>query len=330
MKKFLTLLVVMALCCSVYAQKTTKASKVRAKASWNKSLVVALYAGQAGSRNWASGSEPFSLSGNAFLNGFANRAAGNWYWNNNFIASFGMNNSKNLGFRKNDDKIDYFSTLGLKMKKMPSLAWAAAFNFRSQFWRGYDHDYLNQGIKRRTSGFFAPAYVTVAPVGLEWTPAKCKGDIKFFVGAGLRGVIVSNAPYSYVYQGGIIPTEFVNDKNPAGQERSVAEMYGVDPKKTIQYQVGPYFSSVYNKQVVKNVTLMGRLDIYSDFTHQSGANLDFFFTNTFNLKVNNWLSAVYSIDLAYDDDVKKFGYYKNKTGTQVKSILGVGINARIK
>ena len=333
MKKFLTLFVVIALCSfSVYAQTTTtkKASKPRPKATWNKSLVFSLYAGQAGSSNWASGTEPFALSANAFLNAHANRSAGSWYWNNNFIASFGLHNTRDLGFRKNDDKIDYFSSLGLKMKKAPSLAWAAAANFRSQFWKGYDYDYLNQGLKRRTSGFFAPAYVTVAPIGLEWTPTKGKGSKSFFVGAAVRGVIVSNAPYSYIYQGGIVPSEFVNDKNPSTQERSVAEMYGVDPEKTIQWQVGPYFSSVYSKEILKNVNLSGRLDIYSDLTHQSGANLDFFFTNTFNLKVNKWLSAVYSIDLAYDDDIKKFGTYKDRTGTQVKSVLGVGLNAKIK
>jgi hypothetical protein len=330
MKKILALSFVAAICMSIgaYAQPKADTTRKRSKATWKKNFNIALYAGQAGSKNWASGSEPFSLSGNAFLNGFMNRESGRWYWNNNFIASFGMVNNKNQGFRKNDDKLDYYSTIGRKFRKKPTLALAGAFNFRSQFWKGYDHDYLNQGIKRRTSGFFAPAYITLAP-GVEFTPAKGKTDLKVFLGFGFRGVIVSNAPYSYAFQGGQIPSSLVNEKNVETQETSVAAMYGVDPNRTIRYEYGPYLAATYNREVFKNVTWMGRVDLFADANSRAD-KIDVFFTNTFSLKVNNWLSAIYAIDLAYDDHVQKFGYYKNRPGTQVKSVLGVGINARLK
>ena len=52
-----------------------------------------------------------------------------------------------------------------------------------------------------------------------------------------------------------------------------------------------------------------------------------FWTNTFFLRVNSWLNAAYSLDLAYDDDVKKFGYFKNHPALQAKSILGLGVSA---
>ena len=185
---------------------------------------------------------------------------------------------------------------------------AAAFNFRSQFSNGYDRNYLNQGIKRRTSGFFAPAYITFAPIGINYQDKKLSiyGTL-----AGFRGVIVSNAPYSYVYQGGIIPANMINEKNRAATERSVAEMYGVDPKKTIQYQVGPYISVAYGEEICHNISYMGRIDLFSDFTHKTPGNVDVFFMNTFVFRINNWLNALYSLDLAYDDDIKKFGYYKD-------------------
>ncbi len=140
-------------------------------------------------------------------------------------------------------------------------------------------------------------------------------------------VIVSNQQYSYAFQGGIIPANMINEKNPAIQERSVAEMYGVDPNRTIQYQVGPYISASYNKEICRNVTYDGRLDLFSDFTHNTPGNIDIFWTNTFFLRVNSWLNAAYSIDLAYDDDVKKFGYFKNHAALQSKSILGLGVSA---
>jgi hypothetical protein len=54
------------------------------------------------------------------------------------------------------------------------------------------------------------------------------------------------------------------------------------------------------------------------------------FLNAFleNLKVNKCIGLVYSFDLQYDDDTKIFGYNKNSTGTQLKSILGVGLSCK--
>ena len=98
-------------------------------------------------------------------------------------------------------------------------------------------------------------------------------------------------------------------------------------KRTIQYQVGPYISASYNKEICKNVSYCGRIDLFSDFTHSAPGNVDVFWINTFFLKVNSWLNTIYSLDLAYDDDIKKFGYFKNHAALQSKSILGLGISA---
>lgn len=324
MKNTFTFLLFILLYLSGLAQKSNSASNN--KTIWKKGCRLALIVGQAGSKNWASGSDVFSLSTNAFLNAYANGQKGKWYFNSSLIASYGLINSDEYATIKNDDKIDFFSTVGVNLKAKPALGLGGAFNFRSQFSNGYDRDYLNQGLKRRTSGFFAPAYITIAPLGLNYH----KKNIDLYITAlGFRGVIVSNAPYSYLFQGGIIPENIINEKNPANKERSVAEMYGVDPNKTIQTQVGPYMSVGYNNEIFKNVSYVGRLDLFSDFTHSKPGNIYVFWTNTFYLKVNNWLSAVYSLDLAYDDDIKKFGYFKDHPALQSKSILGIGVSANL-
>ena len=295
------------------------------KAVWTKGAQFFTIAGQAGSKNWASGNDVFSVSANMFLNAHADLTKKNWYFNNSLIASYGLINTDEYATIKNDDKIDLFSTLGIKLKKNPKFGVGAALNFRSQFSNGYDRDYLNQGIKRRTSGFFAPAYLTLAPVGVNY---QTKNLSVYATILGFRGVIVSNEPYSYHYQGAIIPGNLINEKNLAAMERSVAGMYGVDPKRTIQYQVGPYISAAYNKEICHNIFYTGRIDLFSDFTHSTPENIDIFFVNTFVFKINNWLNALYSLDLAYDDDIKKFGYYKDHAALQSKSILGIGLNAR--
>jgi hypothetical protein len=46
------------------------------------------------------------------------------------------------------------------------------------------------------------------------------------------------------------------------------------------------------------------------------------------MKVNNWLSVNYNFDLYYDDHVRMFGENKDNPGTQMKSILGVGLAAK--
>lgn len=329
MRKILTFFVFIMLCNYGFAQEKQriKRSKVdTSKSVWKKGLQFSSFAGQAGSKNWASGSDLFSLSINGFVSAFANRIKGRWYFNNSLSASYGLINSDEFVTIKNDDKIDLFSTLGANLKKHPKFGLGAAFNFRSQFSNGYNRNYLNQGMKRRTSGFFAPAYITLAPIGVNYHH---KGLDIYAAPIAFRGVIVSNNSYSYAFQGGVIPAELINEKNPATNEKSVAEMYGVDPEKTISYQVGPYISIAYNKEIIKNVTYSGRVDMLSDFNHGSPENIDFFWSNSFLLKVNSWLNAVYSIDLAYDDDIKKFGYQKNNAALQTKSILGLGVSANL-
>ncbi len=329
MKKFLTFFALTILSFSSFAQKH-RHQKMHTpptnKAVWSKGLQFSLYAGQAGGKNWASGSNVFSLSANTFLNGFANLKRGKWFWNNALAASYGLVLTDETTTIKSDDKLDYFSTLGISLKKKNSTERSnsgigAAFNFRSQFSDGFDRNYLNQGLKRRTSGFFAPAYITIAPVGYI---AQLKHFTFFATPIAFRGVIVSNQPYSYAFQAGTIPGSFVNAKNPSTRERSVAEMYGVDANKTIRYETGPYLSAQYDKELCQNVTWSGRLDAFSDFNHNDNINL--FLTNTLLFKVNNWLNATYSVDMAYADYIKIFGYYKNGTALQLKSVLGIGIS----
>lgn len=325
MKKISTFLVLIFIGLSLFAQKHTKhfTPKPKNKATWTKGAQFSLYLGQAGSKNWASGSDVFSLSANAFLNAYANRTNGRWFWNNSLNASYGAIHTDEYATIKSDDKIDYFSTIGINASTLKNVGFGAAVNFRSQFSDGYDRDYLNQGLKRRTSGFFAPAYITLAPLGIEWHP---KHFTFYATPIAFRDVIVSNAPYSYRYAAGTIPANLINQKNPNSQEVSLASMYGVNPEKTVRFEFGAYVSAAYDAEICKNVSLMGRIDLFSDYLSHAPQNVETFWTNTFVLKVNNWLNATYSLDVAYDDNVKKFGYFKNHADWQVKSVLGVGVS----
>jgi hypothetical protein len=296
------------------------------KSGWKTGALLSLNLAQGGSRNWAAGAEKFSLATAAFVNLYANDLHGKWSWNNNLDMNYALVNTTSLGVRKNDDRIDFFSRVGYALG--PNFDLSGIVTFRSQFSDGFEYNYLGKGIQHRISGFFAPAYITVAP-GITWKP---KPYFNVFISpiAG-RWVIVSNNPYSFVYQGGIAPTGEV--------ETPLATTYGVDPGQKVKIEMGAFLSANFNKEVMKNVTYISRLDLYSNYLKTKRVtdsakgksrpqNVSVYWTNAIAMKVNKWLNVTYNLDLIYDDDVRQFGPSKTSAGLQVRSLLGVGFAAK--
>lgn len=303
---------------------------------WKRGIVFSLSFAQGGSNNWAAGAEPFSLSIAASASLFANYAKNKWSWFNTLDLGYALVNTTSQGLRKNDDKIDLFSKLGHTLSKSTNLSLVG--NFRSQFTDGFDYNYRGKGYRRRTSGFMLPAYLTLAP-GLDWHP-KAYFSL-FFSPVSARMVLATRRPKSYYFQGGVIPTA-----DGGGFELPISTLYGVDPERMLRFELGGFASVNFNKEVLKNVNYKSRLDLYSNYlnsytfattgpdeldvttTSPKPGNVDVFWTNTLTMKVNKWLQVSYNLDLIYDDDVRQFGPEKNQAGTQVRSLLGIGIAAR--
>ncbi|HTL09531.1 MAG TPA: DUF3078 domain-containing protein [Chitinophagaceae bacterium] len=296
------------------------------KDGWKTGGLISLNIGQGGSRNWAAGAEKFSFSTAAFVNLFANNIHGKWSWNNNLDLAYALVNTTSQGVRKNDDKIDLLSRVGYALG--PKLDLSGILSFRTQFANGYEYNYLNKGLQHRISGFFAPAYLTVAP-GITWKPAPYFSV--FISPISGRWVIVSNDPYSYLYPGGIAPTGEL--------ETPLALKYGVDPAQKVKIEMGAFLSANFNKEVAKNVVYISKLELYSNYlkTKRVGdtgdgkarpGNVDVYWTNAFAMKVNKWLNVNYNFDLIYDDDVRQFGPAKNAPGIQLRSLLAVGFAAK--
>jgi hypothetical protein len=296
------------------------------KNGWKRGGLISLNFGQGSSHNWAAGAEKFSLSAAAFVNLFANNIHGKWSWNNNLDLAYALVNTSSQGVRKNDDKIDFLSRVGYALG--PKFDVSGILSFRTQFTDGFEYNYLNKGIQHRISGFFAPAYLVVAP-GITWKPASY---FSVFISpiAG-RWVIVSNNPYSYVYPGGIAPTGEI--------ETPLALNYGVDPGQKVKIELGAFLSANFNKEIVKNVVYISKLELYSNYLKSKRIgdtgdgksrpqNVDVYWTNVFAMKVNKWLNVNYNFDLIYDDNVRQFGPNKNAAGIQLRSLLGVGFAAK--
>lgn len=304
MRKILLFVLFAAVAVAVHAQdtknKASKNKKFQEKGKWKAGGLVDLAFSQAGSRNWAPGGDRFSLSGNAFLTIWAYQKRNRSTWENGLQLNYGLQNSRAFGIIKNDDRIDVVSKWRHLFGNKPTTKWGLGLwgGLRTQWYDGYDYD-DNSGSevpqRTRISGFFAPAVL----IGSAGTQYKSNG-LFAHIGLAARWVIVSNRSYE------------------------LGRKYGVDPSEKVKSEWGLFSSLEYKKELVKNVSYEGRLDLASSM--EELLKVDVFFTNMFRLKVNNRLGVFYNFDLQYDDDTRIFGYNKDKPDTQLKSIFGIGLS----
>lgn len=336
MRKFLALFAFSLF--SLLAFSQTDSTKKDTTKGWKVGGVVSLTFGQGGSRNWAAGAEKWSVQVGTIVNLYANRKMGNWDWSNTLDLGYAFINTESQGYKKTDDKIYFTTKFGRKLREHLNLSVLA--NFRSQFYDGYDNNYLGQGLRRRTSNFMAPGYVTLAP-GLDWKPTKSLSV--FITPISFRWIIVSNKPYDYLFPGGVIPDSL---KNPGtgDYEKPKAVLYGVDPVGEVRFEAGGFASIQFNKEILKNVVYTTKLDLFSNYlkgytfnpptyvtftrTKAKPQNVDVYWTNLIAMKVNKYLVVTYAFDLIYDDDVRQFGPNSDRPATQLRSMLGIGLQGK--
>ena len=278
------------------AEKSIKKDQDTTKKLWRTGGLFNLNLSQASLNNWSAGGDDFSLSINLFLNVFAFYQKDKYSWDNTLDLNFGYVKTTSLGARKNDDRIDLLSKYGYMFK--PKLGLAGLFNFRTQMARGYSYD---SSAKTLTSGFLSPAYVLLS-IGLDYKPAK---DLSIFISPlTSRWLIVHN------------------------DSLSAKGFYGVEPGRKSKNEIGAFATINYLKALNKSVGYKGRLDLFSNYKHNP-QNIDLFMSNMFTTKLSEVLSASWSVDLIYDDDVKLFGRNHNSAGMQFKSLIGVGLSVKL-
>ncbi len=309
MRKLIFTLFAFTLTLTLTAQNTAP----KKKRTWDTKGTFSFNVGQGGSRNWAAGSERFTLQAAAYLNFQANRKWRKNIWENNLDLSYALINTNKLGFRKTDDKIDFVSLFRHSIVKNDVVGIGAWFNMRTQFHHGYDY---SETPKRRISGLMAPGYFTAGP-GIE---IRSKKSASLFVSpVAPRMIVFTNQPYSFNYQGGVKPD--------GSQETPLSWHYNVDPERKVRFELGALISGRYKREIVKNVTYSTRADFFSNYVDDP-QNIDVFWTNVLHLKVNKWLVVNYNFDMIYDDDVKLFGINHMKAAAQLRSQLGVGFQAK--
>ena len=259
---------------------------------WKSGGLYSLNVSQGSLSNWAAGGDNFSISVNSLLSLFAFYKKEKDSWDNTFDFNLGYVNTTSLGSRKNDDRFDLLSKYGYALTSKLNLS--GLFNLRSQFFKGYT---FPDNVKTFASNFMAPGYLLLS-LGLDYKPTKNLSI--FFSPVTARWVIVKDTALS--------------NKG----------LYGVDPGKKSTLEFGAFATINYLKEISKNITYKGRLDLFSNYRHNP-QNVDLFMSNILNVKLSKVLSVTWGLDFIYDDDVKLFGPNQRSPALQVKSLVGLGL-----
>lgn len=251
---------------------------------------------------WAGGNNS-SIALNGLVSVFAKYKKGHWTWDNTGDFGLGAIRQGEGGeLRKSDDKIDVNTKLGYDIGN--KLYFSLLGGFKTQFTEGFVFN--NDGTRNRISNLLAPAYA-LASIGIDYKP---NADFTLFLSpVTSRTLIVMD-----------------NQLNAVGA-------FGVDSGKTVRYEFGAYLTTKYKKNLMENVLLSLRLDLFSNYLDKP-KNVDVNLELLLAFKINKFLQASVSSTLVYDDNTLvpvEFdnNSYRQGKGIQWKNVLGIGLAYKI-
>ena len=293
---------------------TTQVTDTTAKdTTWKKGGVLNINFNQVSLTNWAAGGKS-SVAFSGLFSYFANLKKGRHTWDNNVDLAYGRLIQDGGDDSKTDDRLEFASKYGYEIKG----PWYASYllSFKTQFDEGFDP--VLDSLK--ISEFMSPAYVITGP-GIDYKP---KENISvFFSPVEYKATIVLDQDLADVGQFGVDAAEFddLGNKTKNGQN--------------LRSEFGAYIKIWYTEELMKNVTFMTKLDLFSNYLDRP-ENIDVTWETLFTLKVNEWLSASLNTLLIYDHDIgiiQETGDADNpvKVGpaTQFKQTFGAGLSLKI-
>ncbi|WKV10815.1 DUF3078 domain-containing protein [Marivirga harenae] len=268
---------------------------------WEKGAVLNLNFSQVDLTNWNGGGKS-SISIGGLTNFNANYTKGKNVWDNRLDMAYGLlrQGESEAPFVKTDDNIILTSRYSRQLKKRMFLS--AIVDFRTQFDEGLNDESVV------ISRFMAPGFL-LANIGVTYK-------------------------YKKLFTGTLSPlsskSTFVMDDS-----LSTAGAYGVEAGENFRFQGGINFSSSFQKDIWENVNLSTNLNLFADY--EKLGNVDVNWETALNFKINKFLSASYSTQFIYDDDIKSkeiivneaTGESRNVAGVQFKSVMNIGLNIKI-
>ena len=230
------------------------------------------------------------------LNYTANYKKDKLSWDNAFDFRYGFIKEKDDDARKSDDLIDITSKLGIEAGK--GWNYAGLLQFKSQFAPGYDY---SVDPRKQISKFMAPGYLTAA-IGMDYKT---------------ENLSILLAPVSGKFT--IVTDDDLSDEGA----------FGVDPGSKVRSELGATARFEYKKEVLKNVTLDTKLNLFSNYL-ENPQNIDVDWKVQFNMKVNDYLSANLITHMIYDDDVKIADADTGTSGARLQFMESFGLGLTLK
>jgi len=276
---------------AMFAQEQKNDSIKHWKAGGNTSLNFS----QVSLTNWSGGGNN-SLAGTFLFKGFLNHKKGKIAWDNTLDLGYGLTKQGDYKVAKSEDKIHFTTKFGLE--NGGHWFYTAMADFKTQFAVGYK-DPLVQDVK--VSEFMAPGYLQFS-LGMDYKPSD---NFSLYISPlTSKMTFVTNDSLAHEGAYGVAV-----DDNMRGE-------YGASLKLTAK-----------KKDIVKNVNGYTRLDLFTNYS-ENPQNIDVDWEIGFDMKINKYLSAVFTTNILYDDDIK----YVNSSGVeegprvQTKQLIGAALS----
>ncbi len=309
--------------CLAFALASQAQETIKCDTCWKRSLFSSLNFSQTSFTNWSAGGDN-NVALLAITNGFYNYKAadGHQTWDNSLDLAYGIVKNGIQPFRKNDDRIELISKYG--HKAFYKVYYAGLLNFRSQFAPGYN--FPNDSVV--VSRFLAPAWL-IASMGLDWKP----NDFFSMYLSPVTGRFTFVMDQTLADQGayGVDPAVYQNVLDTAG---NVVGIVKVQDGKTLRPEFGAMMSMKFQKDVVKNVNVRTRLDLFNNYTDKNKPNrknIDVTWETAITMKINKYISSSILTTLLYDNDIP----YIDREGVmygprvQFKQLLGIGFSIKL-
>lgn len=264
---------------SANAQETVKDSTELWKKGGN---FLLLFNQSAFNAQWLAGGTS-SIAGNLGLNYDFNYKKDDVLWDTKIIAAYGLTKIKEAAkTAKTDDRLELNSLWG----KKASGQWyySVFFNLKTQMDSGFDRN----GFE--VSHFFSPAYFQFGP-GMLW-----KKD---------ENLSINIAP--------ITPRLILVDS----KYTLLGSSFGVLQGDSSRFEFGASVSAYYKLNVMANVKVENRLNLYSNYL-DNPQNIDVDYQMNVVMKINRYMSTNIALQTIYDDNAIK--------AVQVREVFGIGLD----
>jgi hypothetical protein len=157
----------------------------------------------------------------------------------------------------------------------------------------------------------------------------------FFLGVGAENASKSKHRVFYIspftFKNTLVLDQRLANQGAFGVTKALYDSNGniLINGKNSKTELGFLFTSYYKKEIVKNVILVNKLVLYSDYINNFG-NIDIDYDFMLDLVVNQYVRATIGARIIYDDDIKAKEEVNGNQVTlgpklQLKQMLGIGL-----